>query len=186
MAYNLNIARTLYKKLLSFYPKGFKEQLAESMGQTFNDLCNEKLQTGQALFGFVLSAFIETTAGIIHEHILSIEELYPMKNILINLRSPAIISFLLMMPLMIMEAVNRRSFNEGLFPIPLFGVLWLMPLIFIVILMPIVRSVEVGNGVMVKPVSFFIRVVFLVLIAWVWIGVVKDQMPCFCGIPNCD
>ena len=45
--------RTLYKKLLTLYPRWFHEQLGESMEQTFNDLCNEKRQTKQGLFGFV-------------------------------------------------------------------------------------------------------------------------------------
>ncbi|MBC7877659.1 MAG: hypothetical protein H7Y59_10870 [Anaerolineales bacterium] len=156
------------------------------MEQTFNDLYTErKRQTKQVLLGFILWTFIETSMGIIQEHILLIKEMNSVKNMLTNLRSPAIISFLLTIPLMIMEIVNRRNFNEG-FPIPLFGILWLMPLIFIVILMPIVRSVEAGNGIMVKPISLFTRVIFLAFIAWMWISIVKDQMPCFCGLPNCD
>ena len=185
MKYNKSIVHALYKRLIAFYPRAFKEQLGESMEQTFDDLCNEKQQTKQVIFGFILSTFIDTTTGIIHEYILSIEEMDPMKNILINLRSPAIISFLLIIPLMIMEVVNRRNFNED-FPIPLFGILWLMPLIFIVILMPVVRSVEAGNGIMAKPISLFLRVIFFALIAWVWIGIVEDQIPCFCGLTNCD
>ena len=186
MNYEQETVYALYKKLLNLYPQGFREQLGESMQQTFNDLYNEqKRQTIPVLFGFVLWMFTETFIGIIQERILLIKEMNPMKNILTNLRSPAIISLLLIIPFMIMEVVNRPNFNEG-FPIPLFGILWLMPLIFIVILMPIVRSVEAGNGIMANPISLFLRVIFLVLIAWMWIGIVKDQMPCFCGLPNCD
>lgn len=186
MAYDKNIVHTLYKKLLTLYPQNFREQLGESMEQTFNDLCIErKQQTTQGLFGFILWMFAETFMGIIQERILLIKEMDPMKNVLANLRSPAIISFLLIIPFMIMEVVNRRNFNEG-FPIPLFSILWLMPLIFIVILMPIVRSVEAGNGIMANPLSLFLRAIFLVLLAWMWISIVKDQIPCFCDLPNCD
>ena len=60
MTYKRNSVRTLYKKLLTFYPREFKEQLGEPMQQTFNDLCNEKQQTKKGLFGFMLWTFVET------------------------------------------------------------------------------------------------------------------------------
>ncbi len=76
MVYDQNTVHTLYKKLLTFYPRGFRERLAESMEQTFNDLCNErKRQTEQGLFGFVLWTFVETALGIVQEHILLIKEI---------------------------------------------------------------------------------------------------------------
>ena len=108
-----------------------------------------------------------------------------MKNILINLRLPAIISSLLVLPFMILEWVNRRSFHEG-FPIPLFGLLWLLPVGFILIQMPIVRNVWAGNRIMVNPISLLLRVAFLIAIAWLWVGLVLDQMPCFLGVSICD
>lgn len=40
MVYDQNKVRILYKKLIAFYPREFKEQLGESMQQTFNDLYN--------------------------------------------------------------------------------------------------------------------------------------------------
>jgi ABC-type amino acid transport system permease subunit len=86
---------------------------------------------------------------------------------------------------MILELINRRSFHEG-FPIVLFGLLWLLPVAFILILMPIVRNVRAGNRIMVNPISLLLRVAFLILIAWLWGGIILDQMPCFLGVPNCD
>ena len=47
------------------------------------------------------------------------------------------ISAILTLPFMILEWVNRRDFHED-FPIPLFGILWLLPAAFIFILTPIV------------------------------------------------
>jgi uncharacterized membrane protein len=108
-----------------------------------------------------------------------------MKNILANLRSPAIFSLLLVLPFMILELVNRRNFNAG-FPIPLFVFMWLLPMLFILILMPIVRNVRAGNSIVVNPIILLIRVIFLALIIWMWFGIVIDQMPCFLGVPNCD
>ena len=108
-----------------------------------------------------------------------------MKNILTNLRSPAIISLVLVVPFMILELVNRRNFNAG-FPIPLFVFMWLLPMLFIFTVMPIVRNVRAGNGIVANPIIFLIRVIFLALIIWMCFGIVIDQMPCFLGVPNCD
>jgi len=186
MQYDESIVRILYKKLLGLYPSAFREQLEESMEQSFNDLCYErKREKGQSDFRFVLWMFVETAIGIFRERLLLIIEGDVMKNVLVNLRSPAIISFLLVLPFTILEVVNRRNFNEG-FPIPLFIIMWVLPVVFILILMPIVRNVRAGNSPIASPVSLLLRVVFLVLIAWIWLGTVIDQMPCFLGVPNCD
>lgn len=64
LANDRNMIRNLYKKLLAFYPSRFREQLAESMEQTFQDLWNEKQQTKKELFGFMVWTFIETAIGI--------------------------------------------------------------------------------------------------------------------------
>ncbi|HZJ23563.1 MAG TPA: hypothetical protein VFD54_09660 [Anaerolineales bacterium] len=108
-----------------------------------------------------------------------------MNHILTNLRSPAIISFILIIPFMILELVNRRNFNEG-FPIPLFVIMWILPVIFIITLMPIVRNVRAGNSILAKPMVLLLRAVFLIFIALFWAGLLIDQMPCFLGVPNCD
>ena len=65
MIYEQNRVCILYKKLLTFYPENFREQLGESMEQTFRDLWNEKQQSKQELFGFVLWTFIETAIGFL-------------------------------------------------------------------------------------------------------------------------
>lgn len=145
-----NTARTFYKKLLTFYPKTFKERLAESMEQTFNDLCTEKRQTKQGFLRFVIWTFAETAIGIVHEHILLIQEMY-MKPLLTNIRSSALISFLFILPFMIMEVVNRRNFNED-FPFFLFFLIWLYLFAVIIILLPIVRVKWTGNNDIASPV----------------------------------
>jgi len=156
------------------------------MEQTFNDLSNERNRdTDRSYFSFVLWIFIETFIGITKEYILLITQGYAMKNILATLRSPVIISLLLVAPFAVLELVNRRNFNEG-FPFPLFALLWLLPLVFIVTLMPIVRNIRAGNSLLANPVLLLIRVIFLVFIAWMWFGIMIDQMPCFLGVPNCD
>jgi hypothetical protein len=176
--------RTLYKRLIACYPKAFREQLGESMEQTFEDLYKER-QAEAGWFGFILWMFIETSMGIIQERILLIREMNPMKNIVTNLRSPAIISLLLVLPFMILEWVNRRNLHEG-FPIALVGLMWLLPILFIISMMPILRNIRAGNNIIATPVILLLRVVFLPFIAWLWVSLLIDQMPCFLGVPNCD
>jgi len=181
-----NTVRNLYKKLITLYPPAFREQLGKSMEQTINDLYNEhKRQTDRRLFGPVLWIFFETAIGIFRERLLLISEAEIMQNMLTTLRSPALISLILVVAFMIMEVVNRRNFNEG-FPIPLFVIMWVLPIIFIVTLMPIVRNVRARNSLIACPVNLLIRVVILVFIAWMWTGILIDQMPCFLGVPSCD
>jgi uncharacterized membrane protein len=86
---------------------------------------------------------------------------------------------------MILELANRRNFHEG-FPIPLFGILWLLPMLFIVILTPILRTVREGNSVLANPFHLLVRITLLALITWLWAAILIDQLPCFLGVPNCD
>jgi hypothetical protein len=108
-----------------------------------------------------------------------------MKKMFLTLQSPALISLLLIIPFMIRELVNRRSFNEG-FPISLFIIMWLLPVLFMVTGIPIVRNLRARNSVIANPVTLFVRVIFLAFLLWMWFGILIDQMPCFLGIPNCD
>ena len=160
MAYDRSMIRALYKKLIALYPKGFKEQLGESMEQTFNDLCNEKWQTKQALPGFVLWMFIETAVGIFKEHLLLISSGVIMQTLIKTFGSPPLISLLIILPFMIMEIVNRRSFNEG-FPFTLFFGLWFNLFAVSLILLPIVRAMrtvgdDMANSVPARDASLSI------------------------------
>jgi hypothetical protein len=141
----------LYGKLLSLYPRAFRERLGESMGQTFSDLYGERRrQKGGGLSGFVLWTFVETGMGIVREHVLLIKERHPMKNVFTNLGLTAVLSLLLVLPLVIMEVVNRRQFNED-FPWALFVGLWLQLATIILILLPILRNVRAGRNTMAPP-----------------------------------
>jgi hypothetical protein len=59
--------RHWYRKLLRLYSRAHRERFAESMEQTFNDLCRERIGTGKGLGGFVLGVFVETLAAVIRE-----------------------------------------------------------------------------------------------------------------------
>jgi len=151
MIYEPEIVHKLYRKLLVLYPQTFKEQFGESMEQTFQDLWNEKQQTKKELFGFVIWTFVETAIGIFREHLLLISSGGIMQTVLKTIGSPALISLLLILPLMIMEVVNRRNFNED-FPIMLFFVMWLNLLAVSLILLPIVLDRRTGKHDMANPV----------------------------------
>ncbi|MCA1849568.1 MAG: hypothetical protein LC672_00600 [Acidobacteria bacterium] len=110
-----------------------------------------------------------------------------MKTITPDLGSAAIISFILVLPFAILESLNQtvtRQNAPGL--IVLFGLLWLLPVAFIVTLAPVVRTARAGNSITASPVNLLFRVAFLALIAVMWGGLLVDQMPCFVGVPNCD
>lgn len=83
--------RTLYRKLLSLYPRRFQEQLGESMEQTFNDLYREKKS-----LHLVPWIFVDTAIGIVVEHLLSISKGDPMKNTITYQRATALIGSILL------------------------------------------------------------------------------------------
>jgi hypothetical protein len=185
MMYEQDAVRTLYKKLLAFYPRSFQEELGESMEQTFNDLCNEKRQNQKRLFAPVLWVFIETAIGIFRERLFLISEGAIMQTMLANLKLPAVISFLIVLPFMILEWVTRsdapRSNASGI----LFVIMWILPMLFILTMVPVVRNLRAGNSIVANPISLLLRVVFSAYIAWMWFGLVIDQMPCFLGGSGC-
>ena len=112
---------------------------------------------------------------------------HKIKSIITTLGSAALISFILVLPFAILESLNHtitRQNAPGL--ILLFGLLWLLPMSFIVILAPIVRTMRAGNSILANPVNLLFRVAFLALIAMMWGGLLIDQLPCFLGVPNCD
>jgi len=39
---------------------------------------------------------------------------------------------------------------------------------------------------MENPIRLLLKVVFMILIAGLWVGILLDQMPCFLGVLNCD
>ena len=101
-----------------------------------------------------------------------------------NLKTSAIAASVLVVPFMILEVINQDL--SGGFPVVLFVVMWGLAVAFISILMPILRSLQPGyrnvpNASLVLP-----KILLLIGIAWFWIALVLDQMPCFLGVPNCD
>jgi len=63
--------RRWYARLLRLYPEPYRERFAEGMEQTFHDLCHERARAGQSLVGLLLWVFVDTSTGMIHEHLAS-------------------------------------------------------------------------------------------------------------------
>ena len=93
--------RHWYAKLLRFYPKPYRARFGEGMEQTFNDLCRERKETGEGLFGFVFWVFVETSVEIIRENL----HYNYMKNISANPRLAALVGFLFVLPFLIMNTI---------------------------------------------------------------------------------
>ena len=94
-----------------------------------------------------------------------------------NLKLAALISTCLLLPFIVLEWINRQQFAEG-FPIPLFAAMWLLAAASIFVLLPVMRTRSAAG--------LIARVVVGVCVAWLWVALVQDQLPCFLGVPNCD
>jgi hypothetical protein len=101
-----------------------------------------------------------------------------------RLAAPALFGAVLMLPFVTPEWVNR-GFGED-FPIVLFVVMWLLPAAAMVLLTPLVTRPRAPRDVVSNRFALVARVALAVAIAWFWVGLVQDQMPCFLGVPNCD
>ncbi len=107
------------------------------------------------------------------------------KQTLSHLAPAAIIGSILILPLVILELVYGQASYSN-FPVPLFAILWLLPVMFVLMIAPAVRGVWGGSAILANPTVLLFRLAFAVLIAVFWAGLVIDQMPCFLGVPNCD
>ena len=104
------------------------------------------------------------------------------KSVIKSFGVPALFGLVLVLPLMALEATNDSMTRENVRGLLfLFGLLWLLPTLFLFLLLPILRR----NNRMSRT-GVLLRVSSLVLLATVWGWGVADQMPCFLGIPNCD
>lgn len=145
MPHKQNIASRIYTKLLNLYPQAFRDRLGESMQQTFDDLYNERQrQTKMGIFGFVLWMFLDTIVAILKERLQLMAKGEIMHITFKNIASSAFMGFLLILPLMTMQFVNRRNLNEE-FPFMLFLGMWLGLFAISLNLLPIVRAWQTGN-----------------------------------------
>jgi hypothetical protein len=101
------------------------------------------------------------------------------------MRTAAICSAALLLPFLVLEIVNR-GFLEADFPIVLFGILWLLPFVILLIVLPMVRQLRAERLVGRAALLAVFKGALVLGLASMWLLIVVDQMPCFLGVPNCD
>ena len=204
--FEIKTLQNLYEKLLAFYPQAFREQFAESMRQTFSDLCRERQRQARPIsFGFLFWTFGETFAGIVRENLIQIKKGATMENIISKQKSAALIGFLSAMPLAIILLIEisgveplhsffvalttESGYNPRLSAfgrIFILGALLLLPVGFLISFVPVVRNARAGYGWTANPVALLIAAALFIFIAILVTGFVIDQYPCWIGVPNCD
>lgn len=97
----------------------------------------------------------------------------------------AIIGLVFLIPFIALEVINRWKFNET-FPFTLFIFAWLLQTLFTLLLTPIITNLRSGITLIKNRFVFLLRILSLLLVAYIWSGWVIDQWPCLMGIPNCD
>lgn len=153
MSHEQKTVRRLYGKLLSLYPRAFRERLGESMQQIFDDLYHERQQqTVPGMFGFVLWIFLETAISVFRERLLHTIQGDFMQLVTKTHGPSVLISFLLVLPFLIMQIVNRRTLQEE-FPVMLFFGMWLNLLAICLILLPLVQGKRTGNHAIATPIA---------------------------------
>jgi hypothetical protein len=100
-------------------------------------------------------------------------------------RFSVMVGFLLVLPFMILEWSTRSEQPRSDFSVLLFILMWLAAAVFLFVLTPMVQAIRTGNFAVANPISTVLKVALLVVIAWSWVGLVIDQMPCFLGATGC-
>jgi hypothetical protein len=108
------------------------------------------------------------------------------KRFVKDLGLAALVSFLVVLPFAILDLrANGLHGENGRGFIFLFGFMWLLPTIFIAVLLPTARTIRTGK-IKAHALSLFFRMACLGVIAFIWGSLLIDQLPCFLGVPNCD
>lgn len=205
MIFERKTIRNFYKKILVFYPQGFRERFGESLEQTFNDVCNERKRQAKSIsFRFLFLTFGETCVGIVKENLTDIKRGKIMENAISNRKSSSVIGLLLAMPLAILllieinnieplsslfKTLTTEADGQGLNlfgKIFTIGTLLLLPLGFIISFTPIARNVRIGKSFAANPINLLTAAALFISIATLISFFVIDQYPCWIGVPNCD
>jgi len=99
-----------YAMLLRLYPRPFRERFGEAMAQSFQDLCLERRNASRPLFGLVLWIFLETSGGIVMEHVMRMNQLGKT-----TLRVALVALGLLMVPLVASRVVEGWNWRPSAF-----------------------------------------------------------------------
>lgn len=88
-------------------------------------------------------------------------------------------------PFIILEWMNTPGFFSVGIP-PLFFIMWLSGSVFTFMLGSILQGWQGKKKTDLYLFFLITKVALLILLAWIFVGLVIDQWPCFMGVPNCD
>jgi hypothetical protein len=106
-------------------------------------------------------------------------------HLIMGFRFPAVIALLMVLPFMTLEWMTRSDLPGATFSPLWFFIMWLLAAVFVLMLMWIVQTVGAGNIGTANLGFLVLKVAFLGYIAWSWVALVVDQMPCFLGATGC-
>lgn len=187
-----------YRRLISLYPRPFRERFSESMEQTFRDLRSENADDVQ-----LLKIFASTFSGIISERVSQAKENCMAHLSFSHPRVAALLGIVLPLPLgllMLIAVYNIEPFNGFLKPlfttetmrmkvtglVVFLVLLALVPVAFVLNVAALRRNVRVGGSILSVPMNLFLAVGLLTAILLMLASFVADQYPCWVGVPNCD
>jgi hypothetical protein len=171
------------------------------MEQTFNDLYRER-QKDSGLPGFVFWIFFETGLGIIREHALVWAQGDSMKAIVSNPIAAAIVSLTLSLPLGLLFIIfnfdikpmttlvtSWLTFNgsdvNGLGRLVLIGGLLLVPIAFLINLLPVLKKEGPESKKKLHAANLIVGIIILIIILVSWGGLLMEEIYCLQGI-RCD
>lgn len=102
----------------------------------------------------------------------------------VTLQVAIIIGFLLTLPFFIVEAITTSGFAKSGFPLMLFGMMWFLGSVFVLLILPFVHN-RAKKAAKERPLFLVLKGALLFVIAWMWVELVIDQMPCFLGASGC-
>lgn len=94
-----------------------------------------------------------------------------------------LLSVFFVVPFIVMQWVNRRTFQED-FPLVLFTFMSVHALLFALVLIPALRRLKVGKSLGALKLGHGAGLLLGAFLICVYAGVVIDQLPCFLGVPT--
>jgi len=102
-----------------------------------------------------------------------------------SLGSSLLISSGLVGPFIVLQWVNRRTFQQD-FPFVLFVFMLLHSLLIVLVVTPALRRLRAEDSLSALKLSHWAGLLLGVFLAVGYVRLVMDQLPCFLGVPNCD
>lgn len=184
----LQLSERVYRFLLKFYPKVYKDEFGDEMMYIFSESCKDAYaQDGWVgivmLWGRTITDWL---TSVVIEQLEDRKDNFSMTSArFVTLRNATLTGLLMVLPFIMLEAITTSGFARSGFPLVLYVVMWLFAALFVLLLMPIVHSVRAGTLAMANRPLLALKVVLMGVIAWAWIVLVIDQMPCFLGAGGC-